>query len=437
MGKPGSRPAQPDMKRRILLLGFIGVFGLNANAQVIAKLTIEEAYQLAKINYPLIKQQDLIKKTGMYTVENASKGYLPALSFNGQATYQSDVTALPFKSSPGIIVPHYSKDQYKLYGEVDQLIYDGGVISNQKQTAEANEIIQQQNLSVQLYALNDRINQLFFGAILLGEQVKQNELLKVDVQNGIDQEQALVDNGTAYRSSVDELKARYLQADQTRVELMATRKAYMDMLALFINRPMHENVSLEEPAVLQLTDSIFRPELLYYDYQKRTYDLQDQLLKAQLRPRFSFFFQGGYARPGLNLLSNDFAWYYIGGARLSWNLGSLYTLKNSRSINGMNKQSLEIQKQTFIFNTRITQKQEQTDIDKYIELLKKDDEIISLRESVKKAASVQLANGVLSARDYISDVNAEDQAKQSRILHMVELLQTMYNYRILTGMNNN
>jgi hypothetical protein len=106
-------------------------------------------------------------------------------------------------------------------------------------------------------------------------------------------------------------------------------------------------------------------------------------------------------------------------------------------INGLNKQSLDIQKQTFIFNTQITQKQEQTDINKYIELLKKDDEIISLRESVKKAASAQLANGVLSARDYISDVNAEDQARQSRILHMVELLQTMYNYRILSGMNNN
>jgi len=436
MAIPGSKPGKPDFRPWLLLMGFICIGELNSRAQSVSKITIDQAYQLARVNYPLIRQQDLIKKTAMYTVENAGKGYLPALSFSGQATYQSDVTALPFKA-PGIIIPIYSKDQYKIYGEVDQLIYDGGVIKNQKQMAEANEAIQQQNLNVQLYALNDRINQLFFGAILLDEQIKQNELLKADIQNGIDQVQAQVDAGTAYRSSVDELKARYLQSDQTRVELSATRKAYLEMLGLFINRPVNEKVVLENPSVLQLMDSISRPELLYYDYQKKTYDLQDQLLKAQLRPKFSFFLQGGYARPGLNLLSNDFQWYYIGGARLSWNLGSLYTLKNSRLINGLNRQSLDIQKETFVFNTRISQKQEQNDIDKYVELLKKDDAIIALRESVKKAANAQLANGVLSARDFISDVNAEDQARQSKILHMVELLQTMYNYKILTGTNSN
>ena len=436
MAKQGSKPVEPGIRLCIFLMGFLSLGALGAGAQGTGNITIDEAYQLARTNYPLIRQQDLIKKTGMYTVENAGKGYLPALSFYGQATYQSDVTALPFKA-PGIIIPHYSKDQYKLYGEVDQLVYDGGLIKNQKQTAEANEEIQQQNLNVQLYALNDRINQLFFGAILLDEQIKQNELLKADIQNGIDKEQALVDAGTAYRSNVDELMARFLQADQTKVELSATKKAYLDMLGLFINRPLNDKVTLTQPPVLQLMDSINRPELLYYDYQKKTYDLQDQLLKVQLRPKFSVFFQGGYGRPGLNLLSNDFAWYYIGGAKLSWNLGSLYTLKNSRLINGLNRQSLDIQKETFIFNTRISQKQEQTDIDKYVELLKKDDAIIRLRESVKKAANAQLANGVLSARDYISDVNAEDQARQSKILHLVELLQTMYSYRVLTGTNTN
>ena len=400
------------------------------------RLTIDEAYQMARNNYPLIKQQDLIQKTKIYSFDNAGKGYLPALSFNGQATYQSDVTALPFKfPTPGIIIPNYSKDQYKIYGEIDQLIYDGGVISNQKQTVQVNEVIQQQNLKVELYTLYDRVNQLFFGAILLEEQIKQNDLLKTDIQNGIDKTKAQVENGTAYRSSVDELTAQLFQADQNRVELQATRKAYLDMLGLFVNQSLNTNVNLVEPPIPQLTDSISRPELLYYDYQKKTYDLQDQFLKTQLRPKFSLFFQGGYGRPGLNLLSNDFAWYYIGGARLSWNLGSLYTLKNQRQLSDLNRQTLDVQKETFLLNTRISQKQEHTEIDKYLELLKKDDAIISLRESVKNAASAQLANGVLSARDYISEVNAEDQARQNRILHMVQLLQTMYSFQSLTGIN--
>ncbi len=436
MGKPGSKRVLHYSIRWIFLLGLPYLSSLSAKAQVVNSLTIEKAYQLARKNYPLIKQRDLISRTKQYSVDNAGKGYLPALLFNGQATYQSDVTALPFKfPTPGIIIPHYSKDQYKLYGEIDQLIYDGGMISNQKQTAQVNEVIQQQNLKVELYALYDRVNQLFFGAILLDEQLKQNKLLKSDIQNGIDKTKAQVDNGTAYRSSLDELMAQLYQTDQSRVEFQATRKAYMDMLGLFINQPLDTNTTLEQPAVPQLTDNISRPELLYYDYQKKTYDLQDELLKIQLRPKFSLFFQGGYGRPGLNLLSNDFAWFYIGGARLSWNLGGLYTLKNMRQLSDLNRQSLDIQKETFVLNTRITQKQTHADIDKYLELLKKDDAIIALRTSVKNAASAQLENGVLSARDYITEVNAEDEARQSRILHNVQLLQTMYSYQSLTGID--
>jgi outer membrane protein TolC len=401
-------------------------------------ITIDEAYQLARKNYPLIKQRELIKKSSAYSVENVSKGYLPQLNFSGQATYQSAVTNFPFTIPiPGFTLPTYSKDQYKIYGEVDQSIYDGGVIKNQKQTEEANEAIQQENLEVELYALYDRVNQLFFGILLSDEQLKQNQLLQNDIQNGIDKAKALVTNGTAFRSSVDELQAQLLQTDQSKVEIMALRKAYADMLSLFINQSIDSNTVLETPPAPALTDSISRPEMLLYDYQKKVYDLQGNLLNAQLRPKFDFFFQGGYGRPGLNFLDNNFALYYITGVRLSWNLGSLYTLKNQRQILNINKQTLDIQKENFLFNTTISQKQGNADINKYGELVKKDDEIISLRESVKNAASAQLENGVLSAHDYLTEVNAEDQARQNKILHEVQLLQTQYSYQVLTGNNKN
>jgi outer membrane protein TolC len=410
------------------------LIGMQTRGQDSSRLTIDEVYGLAKKNYPLIKQYELIRKTKDYTVENASKGYLPSLSFAGQATYQSDVTGFPFKVNiPGFSLPEFSKDQYKVYGELDQVVYDGGLIHNQKETAVANEAIQEKSLEVDLYSLYDRINQLFFGVLLMDEQLKQNALLKKDIQNGIDKTKAQVENGTAYRSSVNELEAQLLQADQTRVEQEATRKAYLEMLGLFINHPFDQNISLERPPAPNLEDSINRPELMLYEFQKKSYDLQDQLLNIQLRPRLNFFVQGGYARPGLNFLSNDFAFYYIGGLRMSWNLGSLYSLKNQRQILDLNRKSLDVQKETFLFNTKLTQKQENTDITKYQDLIKTDDQIIQLRESVKNSASAQLDNGVLSAHDYLSQVNAEDIARRLMILHQMELLQAQYNYQYITG----
>ena len=410
--------------------------GTDVIAQTVSKLNIEQAYQLAQKNYPLTKQRGLITKTKEFTVANTAKGYLPVFSLNGQATYQSAVTNFPFTLPiPGFSLPSYSKDQYKIFAEVDQVVYDGGLIKNQQQVASANELIQQQNLEVELYVLYDRINQLFFGALLIDEQLKQNELVKKDIQNGIDKAKALVANGTAYRSSVDELSAQLLQTDQLRVELKANKKAFIEMLGLFINSAVDENIILEKPAVPVLLDNINRPELLFYDYQKKAYDLQDELLKTQVRPKFSLFAQGGYGRPGLNMLSNDFALYYISGLKLNWNLGSLYTLKNQKQLIDINRKSVDLQKETFLFNTTVIQKQQSAELIKFLELLKKDDAIIALRESVKKVAAAQLENGVLSAHDYINQVNAEDQARQALILHQMQLLQSQYNYQNTVGNN--
>jgi outer membrane protein TolC len=410
--------------------------GLKLFAQQTKALLIEDVYQKSRKNYPLIKQRDLIAKTKDYSVSNAAKGYLPVFSVNGQATYQSAVTNFPFHV-PGITIPQFSKDQYKFYVEADQVIYDGGAIKNQKETAEANEVVQQQNLEVQLYALYDRVNQLFFGALLEDEQLKQNILLQQDIQNGISKATAQVANGVAYRSSVDELSAQLLQSQQSRVELVATKKAYMDMLGLFIDAKLDDSTILEKPGVPVLTDSITRPELLAFDSQKKIYDLQDKLLHDQLRPKVSFFAQGGYGRPGLNFLSNDFSWYYTGGLRLSWNFGSLYSLKNNQHLLEINKNSQDIQKETFLFNTKLSQLQQNENVQKYDSLLDKDDTIVDLRASVKKAAYAQLENGVLSAHDYINQVNAEDQARQTKILHEMQLLQARYSYQNIVGNINN
>ncbi|MCC8426402.1 TolC family protein [Mucilaginibacter sp. UR6-11] len=406
----------------------------SAGAQEVRPLTIAEAYRLARENYPLIRQRDLIARSGSYSVTNAARGYLPVVSVNGQATYQSTVTSFPFSIPiPGFSVPKYSRDQYKAYAELDQVVYDGGLISNQRQTARANEEIQQQNLEVNIYALYDRVNQLYFGALLIAEQLNQNNLLKKDVQNGIDKAKAMVAGGTAYRSSVDELSAQLLQAEQARISLRALQKAYLGMLSLLINVPLDEHSVLERPVQPVLSDDINRPEIRYYEVQKKMDELQEGLLKVQLRPKLGFFVQEGYGRPGLNMLSNAFSWYYIGGLRLSWNLGGWYTFKNQKELLKIHRETLDIQKETFLFNTALTQEQQLADIGKYRELFRTDQAIIALRESVKKAAAAQLENGVLSAHDYLSQVNAEDLARQNQILHEIQLLQEAYSYQNTTG----
>jgi hypothetical protein len=72
-------------------------------------------------------------------------------------------------------------------------------------------------------------------------------------------------------------------------------------------------------------------------------------------------------------------------------------------------------------------------LDKLNLLIAKDAEIIDLRVKVKEAAKAQLENGVITANDYLREVNAEDQGRQSLITHQVQLLQAQINYQTISG----
>jgi outer membrane protein TolC len=385
---------------------------------------------LAKQNYPLVKQYELIAKTREYTLENISKGFLPQININGQATYQSDVTQLP-KSIPG--VPVLTRDQYKIYAEINQPIYDGGVIKAQKEIQEANTIADQQKLEIELYQLKDRVNQLYFGVLMIDAQLKQNDLMKKDIQSGLEKINALVANGVALKSNADILKAELLKAGQQTVELSSNRKAMTDMLGLFIDRHLNENTVFKKPADIILSNGIKRPELLMFDYQNKIFDAQNNLLSGRNRPKISFFVQGGFGKPAFNILSNDFDPFYIGGLRLNFPISGFYSLKNGRKLLDINKRNVEVQRQTFVFNTQIAVKQQNAEILKFRQFLKTDDEIISLRESVKKVSLAQLQNGVINSNDYIRDVNAEDLAQQNKILHKIQMLMAEYKQQNIMG----
>ncbi len=393
-------------------------------------LTLQQCYQLAEQNYPLVKQRELITHSNQYTLESASKGWLPQVAIYGQATYQSDVTTLPL-NMPG--VEQLSKDQYKVYAELNQVIYDGGAIKQQKKLQEAASSIDQQTLEIQLYQLKERISQLFFGILLLDEQEKQNALVQKDIRLALNKTQAAIDNGSALKSSAALMKAEVLKTSQRSTELAATRKAYAEMLSLFINQPVDETTLLSKPEPVLSTKEIRRPELQLYANQQNAVNAREKLLLSRNYPRLNFFVQGGYGRPAFDILDDSFKSFYIGGLRLTIPLSGFYTLRNDKALLAISRQSSEVQKETFLFNTGLSIRQQSAETEKFSKLLSTDDEIISLRTAIKNTAAVQLENGIISSSDFLRELNAEDAAKQNRILHEIQLLSSQYQQNITTG----
>ena len=421
------------MKKHLLSI-LIVCFHINLSAQKNnSLLSLTECYVLAKENYPLSKKRDLLTKSSNFTIENISKGYWPRLDLSGQATYQSEVTKIPV-NVPGINIPELNKDQYKVYGEINQLLYDGGILKQQKDKVKTQLKVQNQQLEVELYQVKQRVTDLYFSVLIFNEQLRQNELLKNDIRIGIKTVEAQLENGTAYRSSADLLKAEYLKAEQQAINIRNYKKASLEMLGYFINREIDSKTTLKIPAPLSTNvKAINRPELDVFTFRKESLELDKKTILAGNRPKFNFFLQGGIGNPALNFLKDAFEPYYISGLRLSWSLTSFYTSKKQQQIVEIKKKELEADQETFLFNTNLSIKQQDAEIAKLEEYLATDTEIITLRNNVKKAALAQLKNGVISPADYLREVNEENQAIQNKILHTTELLLAKYKQKLITG----
>ncbi len=407
--------------KRIILLSLISFGYLTGFTQV----TIEDCYRKAQANYPLIKQYDLIEKTKEYNLSNANKGYLPQIMFSGKATYQSDVTQLPIDFSQmgiqGVNIPALSKDQYGATIDVNQTIWDGGAIESQKESTRTASEVEKKNNKVNIYSINERVNQLYFGILLADAQIRQNQLLQDDLKRNYDQVQSYVQNGIANQADLDAIKIEQLKAEQNKTRFVNTKKAYTEMLSKLIGEEINVNTKFVKPdAMRPSTRTINRPELDLFDAQIKNLETKNREIDAGLMPKLGLFATGGYGKPGLNMLENDFSAYYIVGAKISWNIGNFYTKKNRKRQVQNNIRLVETQRETFLFNTNLDIVQKDNNINSYLEQLKYDDEIIALRGSVKRASEAKIANGTLSGSDLTRDINAEQMAVQDKILHEME-----------------
>ena len=409
-------------KLKYIFLFFIGLI----NAQ--ETITIEQCYQWSRENYPLIKKQELIKKAEQYTTENALKGWLPQVNITAQATYQNDVTQFPVKL-PNVNVEPLSKDQYKVFADVSQTIYDGGNIRNQKNLAKIQSEVQTIQTEVELDKLKERINQLYFGILQTNKQWTQLQFTKLDIKEGIKKAEAQLKNGVIFRSNLDVLKAELVKIEQKEIELQAIKQNFVQMLSYYIKKNIDENTQLETPEKILLSKNNNRSELKLFDAQKQLLETQRKIINTKNTPKLGAFFQGGYGKPGFNMLKNEFDIFYIGGIRLNIPISGFYTQKNDLALLENQSQDIEIQRENFLFNQNFIEIQQRNDLEKIQNLIDKDNELIELRKNIKTASLAQLENGVINTNDYLREVTAEEQAILTKITHEIQYLLTQYNLK--------
>ena len=424
------------MKSKGIIL-FISMFLACAFSIKAQTLSIEDCQRMARENYPAIARYNVIENVKNFNLENANTAYFPQLSLNAKATWQSDVTKIDLElpqNFPPLAIPVPDKDQYQVSAQLNQLIWDGGKVAAQKENIAANAEVEKQKLETEIYSLQERVNNVFFGALLLKEQLQQQATLEKELQRNYEKVQSYVTNGVANDAALSAVKVEQLKAGQQRIQMESGLDSYLRILSVLIGQQVDNETVLEKPAVdLLLSNSINRPEIKLFEAQENLLNSQKSALNARNMPVIGAFAEGGYGKPALNMFENKFNPYFIGGVSLSWNFGSLYTFKNEKKSIEQQKIAIDSQRETFLYNLNMQLPQQQNEIEKYRRTMLDDNEIISLRTQIKNAAEAKVENGTMTVSDLLQEINALEIARQAKSLHEIQYLMSIYNLKFTTN----
>lgn len=426
---------------RVVVLASLVSSVMAAVSIPVSAITLEECYRLVHDNYPLIRQYELTEAMSRYSFENAAMGYAPKISLSGQASYQSDVTEFPeafnnLMAMAGVDMEGLSHDQYKVQLNISQTIWDGGYSKAQREAVKAQQEVSRLNLDKEMEALKTRVNQMYFGILILEKNLQTNLYMDTLLSSNLDVVRSAVDNGTATMSDMDNIKVELLALRQGRRQLESSLRTYKDMLAIMIGRKIDDDEIFGIPQV-QLVDTSLnmRTELRLFDARIREIEARKKMLDVAIMPKFGLFAQGWYGKPGLNIFDdmvyNRMSWNGIAGITFQWDISGFYTRKNDMRKIDLSMNSVSLQRDVFKWNTDIQQSQIQNEIDRMYEMKASDDEIVRLRESVRKNSESRYRNGVITVNDLLRDIINENKAIIDRSRHEIELLKNIYDLKVV------
>ena len=398
-----------------------------------AQLTLDQCQEKSKANYPLIKQYDLISKSTDYTISNANKAYLPQVSVTGIGAYI--ISGLPSFSLPG--TQPKESDNFKFIGiaQINQVIWDGGATHTQKDIAKAKSEVDKANIDVSFYSIRERVNQIYFGVLIIEEQLKQLAILKENLERNLANIKLTHDNGLAYQSDVDEVKSELQSVEQKKIEFKYTRIGYVDMLSCLTGEQLNENVTLEKPVTAESV-SIFtmnRPELKLFSSQIKLIDASSSLNKVLNMPKIGVLGVGALIEPGLSLGNTTLSSIALAGVSVSWNTSGIYKTATNKKFEKIQSEMIINQQETFLFGNNLQLKQVSSEIDKQKEITAKDNEIVALKNNIKRSYQLKYDNGMCSMSDLINSINKESEARCNMALHNIQLLMSIYNYKTISG----
>ena len=403
--------------------------------QMSAQVTLEECIALAEENYPIISKYDLLEQTKEVNLSNINKGWLPQINVYGQGTVQNDTPSLPESltniiNQTGTNIAGLNEWQYRIGADISQNIWDGGTSKVHRKIERAEDAERQAAIDVQLYAVRERVEDLYFGILLMDAQIEQVKNMQLLLQSNLDKLRIMQSNGTAMQSDVDMVEAEYLGTVQQLTQAESASQSYRNVLGLFMGKSIVGQKLVKPEAFIPQDMMPSRPELKYFEKQLQTNEARNASITANMMPKIGLFAQLYYGYTGFdyfeNMMNRNPSFNILAGVKLSWNIGALYNKKNDRMKLKLSSDNINVERDIFLFNINLQSRSQLDHIDELKAVIKNNDRIVELRTNVRKAAESQLDNGVIDATALLTKLTDEKQARLTAAYHEIQLLQSIY-----------
>ena len=397
--------------------------------------TLAEWHRLAVENAPRLGDKELIRQMGELKLDQAGTSWYPSMNLNGRMSYQSDVVTVAL-TDPTIPVefPEVPHDQYGLNLDVSQNLYDGGIARTKKSYEEALTEADLQKVEVDLYGIKGKVNSYFFANLVLQENKLNLEIHMENLEAREEVMRTAIAHGTLLEAEIKVIEVEKLKVKQSMIEVESRKSSFMDALKVLCGETLSGNVVLETPQFEEYnTGQVIRPEHKLFDLKNASLEAGKELVGKKRMPVLYAFGQTGYGKPGYNMMSSDWDFYYRVGAGLRWNLWDWSHTKNEKQVIGYQQQVIQNQRATFDKELESILVQEEALIEQYRLTMEMEEQVVVLQQEISEYAAVKLANGTITATDYVTELNKESLARIRLATHQVQLMQAMANYLTIQG----
>jgi len=380
-----------------------------------------------------MKQSELQEAITRLRIQTNQAAWLPQIDLKAQATYQSEVISIDIPI-PGVTIDGPAKDQYRVYLDVKQTLWDGGLVREKNSLEKALLETDCQKREIDNRPWIVQVDEIYFGLL----RARLNERILIARTEVLNQQLSRMENakkeGAVRQKDVDMLKAEHLLLHQKRIENESLGTSLCRVLSVITGRSIPDTLVPELPDIVSIrANQLLRPEYRYFELQQKQIDQQSRLLSAARNPVVYAFGQAGYGRPGLNMLSATFDPYYLVGVGLTWRVFDWNTTLRGRKIHALQQEAIGTLRSGFQQQQEVQLAEALEKVSRIEKLLETDRKMLDLRRSIAQTAASELENGTLTATDYLIDLNAETMSEIGYESRKIELLQAQYSVNTLLG----